>query len=199
MPYGNIDLNQHWLRKWFVVWRHLSITWTKVDYSMVRYCGIHLRAFSQWMLKLLILFCMMSLKTVLLKTTFASPSGQWVSSLWPSDIIWCLTAPSHYLNQCWLIISEVQVTFIIHIRAISQKMPQPSITKIWLKITYLNFHSNLPGANELRLGGLCVLTIGTVNSHTVSITLYLPERCWLQPILWCTPIAAQIWCVFKCS
>ena len=21
---------------------------------------------------------------------------------------WCLTAPSHYLNQCWLIISEVQ-------------------------------------------------------------------------------------------
>ena len=45
-----------------------------------------------------------------------------VNSLWPSDTIWqqrsglplahvmacCLTAPSHYLNQCWLIISEVQ-------------------------------------------------------------------------------------------
>ena len=44
-----------------------------------------------------------------------------VNSLWPSDAIWrhrsgstlvqimvcCLTAPSHYLNQCWLIISEV--------------------------------------------------------------------------------------------
>ena len=43
------------------------------------------------------------------------------NSLWPSDTIWrqrsrstlfqvmacCLTAPSHYLNQCWLIISEV--------------------------------------------------------------------------------------------
>ena len=42
--------------------------------------------------------------------------------LWPSDAIWrqrtgstsaqvmacCLMAPSHYLNQCWLIISEVQ-------------------------------------------------------------------------------------------
>ena len=41
--------------------------------------------------------------------------------LWPSDPIWhhsawstlvqvmawCLTAPSHYLNQCWLIINEV--------------------------------------------------------------------------------------------
>ena len=44
-----------------------------------------------------------------------------INSLWPSDIIWhqesrstlaqvmacCLTAPSHYLNQCWLMISEV--------------------------------------------------------------------------------------------
>ena len=45
-----------------------------------------------------------------------------VNSLWPSDAIWqresrstlaqvmarCLTAPSHYLNQCWLIINKVQ-------------------------------------------------------------------------------------------
>ena len=45
-----------------------------------------------------------------------------LNSLWPSDTICrqrsgstlaqvmacCLTAPSHYLNQCWLIISEVQ-------------------------------------------------------------------------------------------
>ena len=45
-----------------------------------------------------------------------------INSLWPSDAIWqqrsgstltqvmacCLTAPSHYLNSCWQIISEVQ-------------------------------------------------------------------------------------------
>ena len=45
-----------------------------------------------------------------------------INSLGPSDAIWrwrswstlvpvmacCLTAPSHYLSQCWLIISEVQ-------------------------------------------------------------------------------------------
>ena len=45
-----------------------------------------------------------------------------INSLWPSDTIWwhksgstlaqvmacCLMAPSHYLNQCWLIISKVQ-------------------------------------------------------------------------------------------
>ena len=37
----------------------------------------------------------------------------------------------------------------IHIRAISQEMPQSSITKICLKITNLKFHWNFPGANEL--------------------------------------------------
>ena len=45
-----------------------------------------------------------------------------INSLWPSEAIWrqgsrstlvqvmvcCLTAPSHYLNQCWLIITKVQ-------------------------------------------------------------------------------------------
>ena len=49
------------------------------------------------------------------------PRVQCVNSLGPSDTIWrwrswstliqvmacCLTAPSHYLNQCWLIISKV--------------------------------------------------------------------------------------------
>ena len=37
----------------------------------------------------------------------------------------------------------------IHIRAISQEMPQASITKIHLKITYLKLHSNIPGGSEL--------------------------------------------------
>ena len=64
-----------------------------------------------------------------------------LNSLWPSDAIWrlrsgstlalvmawCLTAPSHYLNQCWLIISKVQ-------RYSSEG----------------NF-TNFPGTNELRV------------------------------------------------
>ena len=49
----------------------------------------------------------------------------------------------------------------IHIRAISQAMPQPSITKICLKITYSKFHLNFPGANKLNLCLIHVL-------HTVS-------------------------------
>ena len=42
----------------------------------------------------------------------------------------CLTAPSHDLHQYW---------------------PQPSITKICLKITYIKCHSISPGVNELTL------------------------------------------------
>ena len=66
---------------------------------------------------------------------------RWINSLWPSDAIWrhisgstliqvmacCLTAPSHYLNQCWVIISTDQW---LYLRATSQEIPQPSVTKI---------------------------------------------------------------------
>ena len=42
----------------------------------------------------------------------------------------CLTAPSHYLNRCW----QSMKSSDINSGAISQEMPQPSITKINLKI-----------------------------------------------------------------
>ena len=89
-------------------------------------------------------------------------SSQWINSLWPSEAIWqqssgstlaqvmaCyLTAPSHYLHQCWKIISKVQpVTFIcvqFHKRYLSWQSLKNN-----LKITYLKFYSNLPGTNEL--------------------------------------------------
>ena len=65
-----------------------------------------------------------------------------LNSLWPSDaLLWqgyqstltqvmacCLTAPRRYLNQCWLRSCD------IHLKAFSQKITQPSITKISLKI-----------------------------------------------------------------
>ena len=38
----------------------------------------------------------------------------------------------------------------LHLRTISQEVPQPSITTISLNIAYLNFRSNLHGANELN-------------------------------------------------
>ena len=77
LPYGDINLGQHWLREWLVAWCHQAITWTNVDLSSVRSSGIHLRA-------------------------------------------------------------------------ILQEIPQPSVNEISLKITYLKFCSNLPGADELN-------------------------------------------------
>ena len=41
----------------------------------------------------------------------------------------------------------------IHIRAISQETPQPSIIKISLKFSFLKLLSGLPGANELTHWG----------------------------------------------
>ena len=52
----------------------------------------------------------------------------------------------------------------IHSRAISQEMPQPSITKIRLKITYLKFHSNFSGANEL-IYDMCLQLIWRSGPH----------------------------------
>ena len=65
MPYGDIELGQHWL----VVWQHQAITWTSVDLSWVRSTDIHLRAISQ---------------------VRSQPSITEISfnSLWPSDTIW---------------------------------------------------------------------------------------------------------------
>ena len=54
-PYDHIDLAQHWFRKWLVAWRHQAITWTNGDSSLVCFCGIHPRAISQQVPKLLFL------------------------------------------------------------------------------------------------------------------------------------------------
>ena len=54
---------------------------------------------------------------------------------------WCHQAPSHYLNQCWLVIIR---SCIIHLRVISQELPQSSITKLRSKITYIKIPFKSP-------------------------------------------------------
>ena len=46
-PYGDINLDQHWIRKRRVAWRHQASIWTNVDLPWVRPCDIHLRLISQ--------------------------------------------------------------------------------------------------------------------------------------------------------
>ena len=76
----------------------------------------------------------------------------WVKSLWPSDGRWwqrsestlvqvmffCLTAPSHYLNQRWQIISEVLLTFILvqfHKRCLNHQ----SLKSVWKLNSKISF------------------------------------------------------------
>ena len=84
-----------------------------------------------------------------------------VISLWPNDTIWrhrflsilaqimacCLTAPSHYLNQCWFIISNLlwhSSESIIIQRSQYTNQINKNENRIF-KIT-----SKSPGANELN-------------------------------------------------
>ena len=75
-----------------------------------------------------------------------------VNSLWPSDAIWwcrtgsplahvmacCLTAPSHYMSQCWLIISEVQWHLFIWGQFHKIYLSDQSLRQIW-KISKISF------------------------------------------------------------
>ena len=65
------------------------------------------------------------------------------SALTLAQVVACfLMAPSHYLNQCWLIISEVQW---------QSPVCNLTIGKISLKFTYQKCNSNLLGDNGLIL------------------------------------------------
>ena len=83
-----------------------------------------------------------------------------VNSLWPSDakqwqtsgstlaqiMAWSHRAPSHYLNQCWLISVN---SCGIHLRAISLELLKIFI-KMCCKITHFKLLPYLPGNNELK-------------------------------------------------
>ena len=76
---------------------------------------------------------------------------------------WCLTAPSHYLNQCWIIISKVQRhssegNFTIDTSAINHN--------------HLPKLSNLPGTNELiSFVNANVVLLSTMASTATMLTI----------------------------
>ena len=90
------------------------------------------------------------------------PFHRWFNSLWPSDAIWqqtfgstlaqvmaCwLMAPSHYLNQCWLIISKGQ-WHSSEGNFTRYTLNHQSLKLAWKFLT--KFHANLPGTNDFWL------------------------------------------------
>ena len=108
-----------------------------------------------------------------------------VNSLWPSDAIrrqetesalaqvmaCCLTASSHYLNHVDL--SSVRCCGI-HQRALSREDLKIPISKTRLKITFLESHLDLPGANELNLGIRWIwYSIRRWQSHVSFLSFYM--------------------------
>ena len=112
--------------------------------------------------------------------------GKIINSLWLSDAIWlcrsgstlvqvmacCLTVPSHYPNQCWLIIRSTD----IHPRAISERIQQPSITEIILKITSkISFKS--PKGQWVNVHIQPCTTSTAINFHYAPYLLSTPAGC----------------------
>ena len=75
-PHGDTDLGLHLLKQWLNASQHQAIIWTNVDFSLVRFCGIHPRAISQCKPKQL--FCMVSFKNLTYELTVKSSRNQWV-------------------------------------------------------------------------------------------------------------------------
>ena len=145
-----------------------------------------------------------------------------VDSLWPSDDIWChwslstliqemawcLMAPSHYLNQCWIIISEVlwhspwdnftgnaqdemnvKITLRLqpHVLGPMSKCPQHCIVtsnqaqlQIWIHSLHTGLHTYL--LRKLHLNNLHDwLLIFTLNWYFESVPL---RPGWSTGIVW---------------
>ena len=135
--------------------------------------------------------CKTALSPLLMHQRYCSPAKKhWfelqVNSLWPSDVIWwqgsrstlaqvmahCLTAPSHYLNQCWLIISKAQY----HSSEGNSTKDTSAIKhkKIAWKLLIKKFHLILPGANEL----MCTIGYRNYILHHVMDPFLLSVHCY---------------------
>ena len=99
MPYGNIGLAQHWLRKWPLAWQHQAITWTSVDLSSEVSSPIHIRSISQEVLMKLI--HNMCFEITLLKPQPNPPGDNELNVPLPEQVI----TPFHFKMckiQAWL-------------------------------------------------------------------------------------------------
>ena len=137
-------------------WWHQTIIEPELAYSW-----FDLRDNLQWKFKLKHNFCIKTnfIWKCHLQNVIFSP--WYFNSLWPSDVMWrhrsgsmlaqvmasCLTARSHYLNQCWLLTSEVLWHFPENNFTTSSKLLCCTMS---MKIILFTLLPYLPGANELN-------------------------------------------------
>ena len=120
-----------------------------------------------------------------------------VNSLWPSDIIWqhvskstmalvmacCLMAPSHYLNQCWLLICEAMLHLLESNFTASAQVPSNEFEKYAFKISAISLWGQLWWVTSYNYISLCfsMFTPDNVNSNFVMDSTYQglhAERSW---------------------
>ena len=121
--------------------------------------------------------------------------------LWPSDATWRQLSGSTLVqimtwrhqaitwnNVDW----SSRKSGDSHIRAISQEMPQPSITKICLKTTCLKLHSNFPGVNELTCSP-SQLHIFSLDHHSDTMSKHFVACPAAHAMLTSSNIVPSIW------
>ena len=104
----------------------------------------------------------------------------WSGSTWAQVMAYCLTAQSHYLNQCWL-----------NINGVLWYLPYNNFTdSAWDISSWFEFQNyiilklrpNLPGAHELRPLQKCNThqIVKFVTSHTKHIDTYWTDVSYLS-------------------
>ena len=99
---GDIDMGQHWFRWWLGAIRHQAITWTNVDFPLVRFHGIHLRALSNFTASgwvPMLLFCIMILKIVHLRLLTHRPGASELI-LWMCWEIMLFPGTGKWMSSC---------------------------------------------------------------------------------------------------
>ena len=118
-----------------------------------------------------------------------------INSLRSCGTIWCqrfgsnigLTAPSPYLNQCWLITSKVTQHSL---RAIFQDMLKIFILNMSLKNINLRLQLHLPGSNQLILSMDLLTQCDLVMHIRVRNSVWVEARCWTSD--WTSPYLSSI-------
>ena len=133
-----------------------------------------------------------------LKDESSACVSTWFNSLWPSDAIWRQRSGSTLAQVMAITWTNVDWSSVkssdIHIRAISQEMPQPSIIKICLKIICLKFTSNFPGANEFRkVRSLPASLITYFFFYTGTYDIAMWHMSHMQLVIWYPDIFRLTW------
>ena len=113
-------ISQHWSRYWLGAVMKQTVTWASYVLNLCRHIA-SLCSNGSMCNPLLYIFSWSKVPPFKVIHLFQIFSDGYRNASWPSDAIWrqwswttlaqvmacCLTAPSHYLNQCWLIIRGV--------------------------------------------------------------------------------------------